>query len=448
MNKGLKVGIAKVDITPPVGIALDGNARNKNSQGIHDKLYTRVLIFDSSSTIAVIVTLDLLGVYREFVHATRKLIEKQTGIKNDNILICCSHTHSGPSTLGLFCDIDESWLRELSRKIAGAVYMAQCSMKKAWIGVGKGKEETLGCNRRLRMIDGSIKMNWEDFNPGEIVGPAGPIDPEVGVIRIEDSHKDLLACLINFNCHPCALTGNNFLISADYPGYTTELIERIEGNEAIVLFTNGALGNIDVIDPQQRHGFGEARRMGFILAGEVLKVLEKTSVDSHDEVKLNICSEQLELPLRDIPKADLEKAKKLIKEFDRKEISLVDGASEEIFADEIIRLDKIKEKKNKITIEIQIIAINKIILVGIPGEMFVELGLEIKKKSGFKHTFIVGLANDYVGYIPTKTAFGEGGYTIRTARWSKLIPEAGPLIVSRTLDLINKIYKSGMQDED
>ena len=115
---------------------------------------------------------------------------------------------------------------------------------------------------------------------------------------------------------------------------------------------------------------------------------------------------------------------------------------------EIIRLDKIKEKKNKITIEIQIIAINRTILVGIPGEMFVELGLEIKKKSRFKHTFIVGLANDYVGYIPTKTAFGEGGYTIRTARWSKLIPEAGPLIVSRTLDLINKIYKSGMQDED
>ncbi|MCK4400940.1 hypothetical protein KAW08_01395, partial [bacterium] len=115
----------------------------------------------------------------------------------------------------------------------------------------------------------------------------------------------------------------------------------------------------------------------------------------------------------------------------------MDGATEEIFADEIVRLSKIKEKTANI--EIQLISIGDILLVGLPGEPFVEIGLAIKKGSKFNHTFIIGLANAYVGYIPTEEAFKEGGYTTRPARWSKLVPEAERLIVDRVKEMIQKI---------
>lgn len=432
MDNGLRVGVAKIDITPPVGTMMDGNPRNKGSQGIHDPLYAKALILDDARMNIAIIALDLIGLYRENVDSIRSKIQDQLGINKNRILISCSHTHSGPSTLGLFCELDNAYFSLLEEKIPKAVAEAKANMEMVQLGAGIGKEDTIGHQRRLRMADGTIRMNWEEFSPDEMIGPAGPTDPQVGVIKFQRQNGSPKAILINHTCHPNILAGENYLFTADYPGYAMEMIEKETG--AIALFTNGALGNID-IDPLKERGFQGAEKAGKILAEEVLRVI--TGVQRTTSNNLKFLQGTLNIPLRKISEKELKWAKELTKGFKRSEVALRDGATEEIFADELIRLSKVKEKT--INIEIQVISIGDILMVALSGEPFVEIGLQIKKISNFQYTFIIGLANDYVGYIPTEVAFKEGCYTTRPARWSKLIPEAERLIVNKVKELIEKL---------
>ncbi|RKY74008.1 MAG: hypothetical protein DRQ24_00740 [Candidatus Latescibacterota bacterium] len=448
----VKAAAAKADITPPVGVPLDGNVRDKNSRGIHDSLFAKTLVLaDGEETVAV-VACDLVGLSSDLVEQARQLIEKSTGIKGENVLISATHTHSGPAVLGLLGPkVDESYLEILAQKIAGAVYMAQNNLQKVSIGVGRGTVEGISFNRRIRMKDGSIRMNWEGLPEAEIEGPAGPIDPEVGVVRIDDKEGNPIAFLINFACHAAVLTGDNLLISADYPGYTTRMVEQIcpvrwglsDGGYpgTVALFTNGAEGNINHIDvhnPLQTlriRGFKEAERIGRILGGEVVKVIER--IKPEELAKVRSVSQKIELPLREISEAELQRAREVVEASPGKKLFLVDGVPEEIYARELLKLSQYKGK-SALT-EVQVITLgDKAALVGIPGEMFVELGLEIKRNSKFPYTFVLGLANDYVGYIPTSAAFDEGGYEVKTASWSKFDRRAGEILVESVLDMLGE----------
>jgi hypothetical protein len=109
---------------------------------------------------------------------------------------------------------------------------------------------------------------------------------------------------------------------------------------------------------------------------------------------------------------------------------------EEVFVKEWEHLHKTGERT--VDTSLQVLAINDTAFVGVPGELFVELGREIKKRSPFKHTYVVELANDYVGYIPTRAAFEEGGYEVLDARSSKVAPEAGEIIIVECVKLLNE----------
>jgi len=437
----VKAAAAKADITPPVGVPLDGNVRDKNSRGIHDSLFAKTLVLADGEETVAIVACDLVGLSSDLVQQARQLIEKSTGIKGENVLISATHTHSGPAVLGLLGPkVDESYLEILAQKIAGAVYVAHNNLQKVSIGVGRGTVEGISFNRRIRMKDGSIRMNWEGLPEAEIEGPAGPIDPEVGVVRIDDQEGNPLAFLINFACHAAVLSGDNLLISADYPGYTTGMIEKIYPGTA-ALFINGAEGNINHIDvhnPLQTlriRGFKEAERIGRILGGEVVKVIER--IKPEELAKVRSVSQKIELPLREISEAELQRAREVLEASPEKKLFLVDGVPEEIYAREIVKLSQYKGK-SALT-EVQVITLgDKSAFVGIPGEMFVELGLEIKHSSKFPYTLVLGLANDYEGYIPTSAAFDQGGYEVKSASWSKFDRRAGEILVGSVLDMLGQ----------
>lgn len=437
----VKAGAAKVDITPPVGVPLDGNVRDKNSQGIHDSLFAKALVFADGKETVAIVACDLVGLSPELVGRARQLIEEGSGIRGENVLLNATHTHSGPAVIALLGPkVDESYLEILARKMAGAVYMAQNKLQEVSIGIGRGTVEGISFNRRIRMKDGSIRMNWEDLPETEIEGPAGPIDPEVGVVRIDDQEGNPIAFLINFTNHAAILTGDNLLISADYPGYTTAMVEQIYPG-TVALFTNGAEGNvnhIDVHNPIQTlkiRGFKEAERTGRILGGEVVKVIE--NIKPEELTKASSSLQRIEFPLREIRQAELQRAKEIAEASRGKKLFLVDGVPEEIYAREIIKLSQRKGKSA--LAEVQVITLDdKVALVGAPGEVFVELGLEIKRSSKFPYTFVLGLANGYLGYIPTSAAFDQGGYEVKTASWSKFDRSAGEILVAAVLRMLEE----------
>ncbi|MCD6231294.1 neutral/alkaline non-lysosomal ceramidase N-terminal domain-containing protein [Candidatus Aerophobetes bacterium] len=435
--KKFLAGAAKVNITPPVGAPLSGYTVRKDvSQGIHDDLYAKALVLDNGEKVLAIVTTDLLGFYDNFVDKVRNLIKKQTGIDKNNILISATHTHSAPDTLyGLYSQgrSSDSWMDVLAQKIAGCVYMAWRNRKEARIGTGKGSVQ-IGVNRR---------------NPD-----GKPIDPEVGVLRVDDIEGNLMAVVINYTCHAVVLGPDNLLISADYPGYTMRMIEKLKGENVVAMFTNGAEGDINTGHSADISGIGgcipgrtfeRAEKLGNILGGEVLKVLEQIKVSP--KVHLDVKKKIVELPLKTLP--SLEEAEKELKKKASTLNKLKKASREEITRAKIekfyaeITLSMVREiedlgLRKTMKAEIQAMRLNDTILIAFPGELFVEIGLEIKKDSDFKNTFIVGLANGEIGYIPTHQAFVEGGYeSIST----KFTGEAENIIKDTVLKLIKEIRR-------
>ncbi len=428
----ISAGVAKVNITPPpVGMPLAGYSARKNgvgpSQGVHDELYAKALVLSDEEQKIAIVATDLIGVDLELTNTVREFTEKETGIPKENVLIAASHTHSGPMVSAfnkINFPIPEIYEREvenyryaLKRKIVGAIYIANKNLRSAKIGVGKGKIFTIGANRR---------------------DPNGPMDPEVGVLRVDDKAGNLIGALVNYTCHPTVMGANNLLISADFPGYAMSLVEKAKG--AIALFTNGAEGNISTRFTRRGQTFKEVERFGTILGAEVLKVLEQITTSGQAEIKAAV--EKVHLPFRKLPA--LEEAKRIVEESkQRLEKLRKEGAprpyvrvAETTLQGAEATLRMVKTLKGEgIVSEMQVIRIDDTALVGVPVELFVEIGLEFKKKSGLKNAYIVGLANDYVGYVVTRKAYEEGMYE---SLYTRLSPAGEEIILDTALRLIEK----------
>ena len=419
----LRAGVAKVDITPPVGAYLSGGLRKRPSQTIGTPLYAKALVLDDGKTQIGFLALDLLIIAKETIASAGQTIKSQTGMTTENIMVSATHTHNGPYVVGIFDGqdgIDEKWFSELPGKMAEAVTAAHGSLQEARVGAGRGYEEDISHNRRMKMKDGSAWNDWLRPPKDQIVGACGPIDPEVGVLKVEKMDGSTLGAIINFPCHNNA--GGVEGVSADFAGFATEVMENAEGEGAVALFMPGACGNIGA-----GGAHSGARRVGKILGAEALKTLAKSTTVS--DVQLSAIRREIELPLREF-------------ELQLSEIRKIWPSGEDVFTKEMECLKQIEE--DKVTTYIQVLTIGDIAFAATSGELFVELGLEIKKGSPFEHTFVVELANDYVGYIPTRTAFQEGGYETLNARSSKVAAEAGELVVKGLLGMLGTEGNRGL----
>ena len=430
----MKIGVSSVNITPPIGVPMAGySARDDVSIGIHDDLYAKAIVFDDDNTKAALIRCDLIGLEREFVEEVRKLIESDTGICGKNVMITCTHTHSGPITNPIFPELN-AWMNVLSRKIKGAVTAAHRNMKEAKIGFNHGSVEGIVINRRK---------------------PNGPVDTEIGIIRIDDQAGNPMAIIVNYTCHAVVLGPDNLLISADYPGYVMSFVEKNLGIPA--LFVNGACGDINPLDKlaimrlkrgksiyNRRNGtFEEAKRLGSMIGAEAVKVFLGT--ETENDLELKVTSRNIKVPLSDLP--PLEDAKKMLKENERLFRKLVsekrDVAQMYRTAVTIKNTQKIikyiNSGENARSTEIQAFKIGDNGLIALPGEIFVEIGMNIKKQSSLKYTFICELANDSIGYVPTEEAFKESGYEVEFAKRLHYTNEIGHIIEKSALDTLNTL---------
>lgn len=442
----LKAGTAKVNITPPVGFPQAGfAARMDTSQGILDDLFAKALVLDDGKLKIAIVTCDLLGLDKDVVAEIRQLIKKKTDISKNNIIIACSHTHSGPAIKDpgyleekIIADFLPQWIELLPHKIAGAVKMANDGLVEARAGVGKGNSN-ISVNRRLKTGEGNIT-----------IGPniQGITDSTVGVLRVDQADNSPLAILVNYACHAVTLGPQNLFFSADYPGYMMNILEKLWNGKTMVMFSNGTAGNIN---PRIRGDYTATKRIGGILAGEVLKIVE--TIETNSSINLNILRKSIYLPLKKFPslseaKAQVQEKEQSISEAEKKGILKQDmsGLRGEIIRakyrvrviEELQRLEsKENLKANRLTTEIQVLRINESAFVALPGEIFVEIGLAIKRRSPFEQTFVIGYANDInVSYVPTSESYKEGGYE---PNWAKVDQGADKIIENEALALLRKL---------
>jgi neutral ceramidase len=419
----LRAGAAQIDITPLPGIPLTGFLfRLGPSTGIHDRLYARSLVLDTGAQRAVIISCDLLALDGSFVTAVRQDIRAATGIPESSIMISCSHTHSGPATVFLRdCgEVDPVYLQVLRKNLLKVTQEAISNLVKAQMGTGRGQVSEGVHNRR---------------QPGE------QVDPELGVVAFRGEQGQMLAILINYACHPVCLDHTNRLISADYPGFLAGELHKRTG--AVVLFTNGAAGDIN---PQQMGDFSYAEAIGKALASETIHVLAYLSYS--DSVTFHFANQMLELPLN--PASSIDELTALIAQHQKMllqveaDVDVLQSKHHRAmlgWAETTLTGASQKNLPTSIPAELQVFCLGPLVLVGVPGEIFNALGMQIKKFDTERQVLVLSYTNNDIGYIPTHQAYALGGYEIDDAFKfygypSVLSPSAGDLLLEIAAKMI------------
>jgi hypothetical protein len=442
MSKSLKAGVSITDISPKKGIELAGYPHySRNNTGIHDPLYASCIILDNVETKVAIACMDLLMISKKYVGIIRDNVEKECGIPSRNIFISCSHTHSGPLASGMI-DIeaiqkgygpDEEYVQSLIKKITNLIIDAYSHTFDAKIGIGKGicgKEKGVGGNRR---------------------DPNGVTDPDVFVIGLKDNKDDWRAFLVKYALHPTVIHEGSTLVTADYPAYIREFLAKTKPG-AHLLFAQGTSGNQSTRYFRTGQNFDEARRIGYAIAEEANKVLD--SMEFYSDIDLAVSSKEINIELKTLPSREEAEAlcrerKKIYEELIASKASyieiqnanLANLGAEATLAFVLNRETgkKIKLVDEELPAEIMVIKINDACIVGLPGEFFVEFGLEIKSNSPVKNTIVIELANGCLpGYVCTEEAYAIGGYETGA---SLLSAKAGEDFVKASLDLIKNLNK-------
>lgn len=449
-NKGvkssLKIGIAEVNYTPPVGCDLVGNYRGDDyaSRGIHDSLYAKALVAaDANGKKVAILSMDICILRKEPVNFMRDYIAANSDLKPENIMIMATHTHSGPKS-----ELDAPHAKEYLTKAASAVLAANQNLKPTVVGVGRSSENRISHNRRLKCKDGTTHMCWEKFEPGFVIEPWGTIDPEVIVLTFEQEGKQV-GSLTNFGCHATTLTGSNWLYSADYPGYVAEAIKKVKGQDYKSLFLNGCCGNVTQVD--YRIGFPstfqECQRIGYILAVAALEAIRSAAPVATDIIAVS--REMVPLNRIDISDEQVEWAEKLMKKVEKEGMPPIqqDGMPDAYYAKEWLEMRKTQDVID--SAEVMVIRIGDLAFAGLPGEMFQELGKNVKVNSPCKNTIVTGLTNDDKSYFPTKVSFTQGpkGFTpyitgYETTPGSTMYePGSGEKLAESAVNQLNKLFK-------
>ena len=229
------VGAAKADITPPIGTRIFGGySREGPSTGLHDSLYMRALVLDVDGYRIGIISCDLIK------YCNKRIIETaKERFDISHLLICSSHTHSGP-IFGDYSspDHDLPYALRVEKAMIDGLENAVKSMFPARISAGYKSFPALGYNRLVNR--GDAPAMWR--NTERI--PYGPVDPEVGVIKIEDKEGNPRVILMQYACHP-VVNGINYDISADYPGVAARMVEEEFGDNTICMFVQGGAGDIN-----------------------------------------------------------------------------------------------------------------------------------------------------------------------------------------------------------
>ncbi|MDO5581870.1 MAG: neutral/alkaline non-lysosomal ceramidase N-terminal domain-containing protein, partial [Planctomycetia bacterium] len=435
----LEIGTAQADITPPVPFRMAGYFSERPSTGTSDPLYAKAMAFRQGSNTAVFVICDLISIGTVHSDPIRKNISEQTGIPKSAIVVAVTHSHTGPLYYGALHDhLHEKAIREkgkdpleildysklLISQATQAAVDAFKNLKPASLAVGKAHVEDLSFNRRFHMRGpGPVVFN-PGFNNKNLLRPAGPVDPEVCCALFSDLKTGKpIASFTNFALHLDTTGGT--LYSADYPFYLSEVLKEKYGKSFFSLFGTGTCGDINHLDFA-----GNRPRLKAPAIGERLGKIVADSFDKNKGLSapdLAVLEKTALWPRQQFTEQEMKEAKSKMDEvFDQK------GPFLERVKHTKIHMLSTREKE--IMLDIQVVQIAKdFAVVALPGEVFVDLGLAIKKGSPFKNTMVIELSQTSVAYVPTKKAFAEGSYeTIN----SFLQPGGGEKMVELALEAL------------
>lgn len=443
----MKVGFARVDVTPMLGIDLVGYYMVRPADGVLDPLELSALAIRTGNDTAILFSIDNLGIEIPTYEALRDAVVKATGVNKEAIIISATHTHQGGRIrINEEDPLIVEYTEFIKKRFADAAALAISDLKDARMGYGISKAPNIAFVRRFRMKDGSVATNPGVGNP-DIVEPIGQIDENVCVLRFDREGADTVV-FANFANHPDTIGGNK--ISADWPGQFRKAFEKAVDNTKCIFF-NGAQGDINHVNVNAKNGdfndlfmdfddvsrgYGHTRHMGRVVAGAVMQIYDKVNyvdVDSMSyKVKTIMLPSNMPTP-EDMPLA--RKYNELHQAGRDSEIPYTGMALTTVVA-EAERMIELEHGPEAFPLNLSAFSLGRIAMIGIAGEAFNAIGRALKKCEGWDMVIPLGMTNGYEGYFPTEEAYIEGGYEAKSSPFKQGVAE---LIIAEGTKLLDEI---------
>ncbi|NVM03133.1 MAG: neutral/alkaline non-lysosomal ceramidase N-terminal domain-containing protein [Candidatus Helarchaeota archaeon] len=435
------IGFSEVKITPKAkSVPMGGYAPTRYSTGVHDELFARAMYFSDGKEETIIISVEVVCIYYRFIQRMRKKISEKTGVRPENILISSHHNHSGPDTLGLF-DIKGFFTPTFNLKMMTQIELK--IVKSAVLAKKNAKPGKIGLEKRI--FEKRVMLNRRD--------PQKDTKYDLSVLRVNSDDGEMRGLLTNYACHVTTLPRDNTLLTGEFPGYLVRRIKDLTKNKVFSMYTNGPCGDLNpnlypenepfhLITKERlsKSSYGEFNRLGnykttirigYSLGESALEIAKTINCSEIKDIK--VVSKIINIPLKDMMEDNSRKSimrhisfifKKLLittlLNYNRSNMSYVSF---------------VKKRGNwYFQTELQAIKINDILILSVPGELFVDLGKKVISKSPIKKTFIIELGNDWIGYLYPPEEYFRGGYETGIVSFS---PVAGIYVYNKMLNLLN-----------
>jgi neutral ceramidase len=385
----LRAAAVKIDITPRTSEWLMGYDP-RQSTGVHDKIYHRVLALDDEHTRFYLIASDLCLFSPSVYDNVTARLKRELGIERESVWWTVTHTHAAPEVgppgmyRALLGRSGHEWSREYEVQVEDAlvegVKQATAKLEPAQIAIGTGMSMA-NINRRAKDVDGSVTLG---------LNPDGPVDRQIGLLSVVRPDGTPIALVVNYAMHGTVLSGDNLQIGGDAPGIVEAYVEEKVG--APTLYVNGAAGNIAPIysvypNPESGH----LSQFRVLLGDKIIAAFHSSMGKATSNMILGLGEMTIETPVKE-------------------------GLA---WPAEIASYSKQSASgKQVICLPVRFVMLNDTLIWSMPVELFCEMAIAIRNRSPFSRTFYFGYANGWLGYLPTKTAFDEGGYEPKTSPFS------------------------------
>jgi len=429
-----RAGCAQTVITPPVGVSLAGYFHDRVAKSVRDDLYAKAMVIEHDGRRIVLVSCDLISIDERITERARELINADLGIPSQHVMVCATHTHTGPELRdNSVVKPPVEWRDELPAHIARTVRSAADKMTPVTLRAGTADAEGYSFNRLFRLKDGS-----EVFGVGgrkdQVIAPAGPIDPQVQTLSLVDAKDRLVGLAVNFALHVDVIGGGkaNF-ISADWPGEMARAVAGAHGGDVVTLLLQGTCGDINHVphDPTNlpRGGPARAIMIGRGLAGVAMHAAERAE-------PMTALSLDGRIDVLSIPYYTRDEA--LHAELDALRAKSKRSPFEQYVLE---RGESWPHDGKNADVPVQVFRIGDVGLVALPAEIFVRIGLDIKHWSPAPSTFVVELANARAStYVPTTDQAERGAYGAKPilSRW--LCADAGRRMADAGITMLHQMW--------
>ena len=420
----MRAAFYEKDITPPLGCYLEGSYVRHFADDVLDPLYVKAAVIENGETVVMLIAIDACEYMDDLHDAVVNRITEYTGIRGSQILVSVNHTHKGIPIMDspeLDAYADPAYKDVVFRLIADCGILAYRRLYEAELSFGKSTAEGIAFNRTFRMKDGTFKTNIMYTEPENIECNLAGVDEEVPVLFVKDKNGKPKGALVSFACHQDVNPGTAY--SGGFASVLSRELKERFGQDFVTVFFAGACGDINHLDPAKRPDKNTYVTMGKVLAEAVLRAEADAKPVGSEELWSR--KELFRVPKRACTTESV--------------LEDIKGFAEEgnLSAIRNIALYEVTNKTQEMDVYLQCIKVGNVMFYCYSGEIFVNFGLDLKKRSSYENIIITTLSNTSCGYVATREAFAPNSmlYEKKLCIGACLAPEAGYLMTDRLLEM-------------